>query len=533
MNLSRLLEAVTPLKMTGANGDRLEIGSIHYRAQEVQPGGLFVAIRGLAADGHDFINAALSRGALAIVTQKPVNYKEAVIIKVENTRKALAAISDRFYASPSEKLTMVAITGTNGKTTTAFLIERILQCAGTAVGVIGTLNFRYGGKTFSNPMTTPESTDLQRILADMLANGITHVAMEVSSHAIDLHRIDHCRFDVAVFTNLTRDHLDYHGDMESYWRCKKRLFTDILGSGPQKHRVAAVINHNNEKGRELLSLLSERPDQSTILSAGEADGSSIRCQQIEYGLTGMSGRISTPKGSFELKSSLVGRHNLENILCAAGVGIALDLSLADIKTGLEAVSSVPGRLERIPNDSERFVYVDYAHTPDALKNVLSALKRMATGRMICVFGCGGNRDRDKRPQMGAISGRLCDLSVVTTDNPRTEPPLEIIGQILQGTRKTVAHEYSGQDLATGFHQKGYVIEPDRKHAIRLALLASRPGDTVLIAGKGNETYQIIGADTFPFDDREQVREALSALALISDNKRQIDVKNNTLSMNYT
>jgi UDP-N-acetylmuramyl-tripeptide synthetase len=532
MNLARLLEAVTPLQMTGADGIRLEIGSIHYRAQDVLPHGLFVAIKGLVADGHDFIDEALSRGAAAIVAQKPVN-KKAVIIEVENARKALAAISDRFYSSPSEKLTMIAITGTNGKTTTAFLIECILQCAGVDVGVIGTLNYRYGGETFRNPMTTPESLDLQRILADMLRKGITHVAMEVSSHAIDLHRIDHCWFDVAVFTNLTRDHLDYHGDMESYWRCKKRLFTEILGSGPQKRHVTAVINHNNAKGQELLSLLSESSDRSMVLSAGDAESSSIRPQHIEYSSTGMRGRILTPSGSFEFKSPLVGRHNLENILGAVGVGLALNLSLADIKTGLEAVSSVPGRLERIPNDSERFVYVDYAHTPDALENVLSALKGMATGRMICVFGCGGNRDKDKRPQMGEISGRLCDLTVITTDNPRTEPPLEIISQILQGTQKSVTHEYTGQDLATGFHQKGYVIESDRNHAIRLAVLASRPGDTVLIAGKGNETYQIVGPDTIPFDDREQAREALSALDLIFHKEQPIKMKNKTISMNYT
>jgi UDP-N-acetylmuramoyl-L-alanyl-D-glutamate--2,6-diaminopimelate ligase/murE/murF fusion protein len=311
------------------------------------------------------------------------------------------------------------------------------------------------------------------------------------------------------------------------------LFTEILGSGPQKRRVTAVINHNNAKGQELLNSLAGRSDRLMILSAGDADSSSIRPQHIEYGSTGMRGRILTPSGSFEFKSPLVGRHNLENILGAVGVGLALNLSLADIKTGLEAVSSVPGRLERIPNDSERFVYVDYAHTPDALENVLSALKGMATGRMICVFGCGGNRDRDKRPQMGEIAGRLCDLTVITTDNPRNEPPLEIISQILQGTQKSVTCEYAGQDLATGFHQKGYVIEPDRSHAIRLAVLASRPGDTVLIAGKGNETYQIVGADTIPFDDREQAREALSALALIFSEEQPVKMKNKTISINYT
>ena len=521
MNLSSLLEAVTPLRVTESGGLRPEIGSIHYRAQNVQPGGLFVAIEGLAADGHDFVDEAVARGALAIVTQKPVN-QEATIIEVENSRKALAAVSDRFYTSPSQKLIMIGITGTNGKTTTVFLVERILVKAGFNVGVIGTLNYRYGGKTFSSPMTTPESLDLQRILADMLKDGVTHVVMEVTSHAIDLHRVDHCRFDVAVFTNLTQDHLDYHGNMESYWQCKKRMFTEMLNSGPKKNRGSAVLNHNDEKGRELLSLFSEKAGPSSVLSVGTAAGNNIRPQNIEYDLTGMKGRITTPGGTFEFKSSLVGRYNLENILCATGAGIALNLSLDAIKAGLEEVAGIPGRLESIANDIERFVYVDYAHTPDALDNVLSVLKKLAAGKIICVFGCGGNRDSAKRPQMGAIASRLCDLTVITSDNPRTEPPRKIIDQILEGTKKAAVHEYTPLDLAAGFQQRGYVVEPDRKNAIQLAVLASRPGDTVLIAGKGDETYQIIKESIVPFDDRAEARAALSALARMFQAEHQTE-----------
>jgi UDP-N-acetylmuramyl-tripeptide synthetase len=386
-----------------------------------------------------------------------------------------------------------------------------LKHAGFNVGIIGTLNYRYSGQTFSSPMTTPESLDLQRILADMLKDGVTHVVMEVTSHAIDLNRIDHCRFDVGVFTNLTQDHLDYHGNMEIYWQCKKRMFTDILDSGPKRNRTAAVINHNDEKGKELLSLFLKNESKLTVLSIGDANGNSIRPQGIEYGLTGTRGHIATPKGTFELKSPLVGQHNIENILCAAGVSIALDLSPAAVKAGLEAVSSVPGRLEPVPNDTGLFVYVDYAHTPDALENVLASLKKMATGRLICVFGCGGNRDKAKRPKMGAISARFCDLTVITNDNPRSEPPLEIIAQILPGIRKAASLEFTRADLSTGFQKKGFAIEPDRKNAIRLAVTAARPGDTVLIAGKGNEPYQIIGEKTVPFDDRQQARAALSAL----------------------
>jgi UDP-N-acetylmuramyl-tripeptide synthetase len=487
-----------------------EIGSIHYRAQDVEPGGLFIAIKGLVADGHDFIDDALSRGASAIVTQKPVN-RESVIIEVENTRRALATISGRFYSNPAEKLFLIGITGTNGKTTTAFLIEQILSQAGINVGVIGTLNYRYSGKTFQNPITTPESLDLQKILAQMLEEGITHVVMEVSSHALDLDRVFNCKFDLAVFTNLTQDHLDYHKDMESYWSCKKRLFTEILGPKSGNYRAMAVINHNDEKGKQLIHMLEAKSDEISVLSAGFSDKTGIWAERFDYNLTGISGRISTPEGFFEFKSSLVGQHNLENLLCATGIGIALDVSLDIIKNAIESVVAVPGRLETIPNDNNRFVYVDYAHTPDALENVLSALRSSAPGRLICVFGCGGNRDRAKRPQMGEIAGRFSDLVIVTSDNPRTEPPMEIIDEILAGTKNLPLHIYTPSDLKEGFQKKGCVVEPDRRNAIQLAISASLPKDTVLIAGKGNETYQIIGDQTLSFDDREEAGKALSMI----------------------
>jgi murE/murF fusion protein len=535
MKLSNLLESVIPVSFYGINIESTrqsadikntdpnapydmqfslspdpEIGSVHYRAQDVKPGGMFVAIKGLAADGHDFIDEALARGASVIVTQKPVK-KKSIIIEFENTRKALAAISSRLYSNPSEKLFLIGITGTNGKTTTAFLIESLLSEAGIELGVIGTLNYRYSGKTFQNPITTPESLDLQKILAEMLQSGITHVVMEVSSHAIDLDRIYNCRFDLLIFTNLTQDHLDYHGDMNSYWSCKKRLFTQIPDSVSGNGRILAVINHNDEKGKELIKLLEASIGKPSVLSAGFSKSNSIWPQGIKYDLTGISGKISTPAGSFEFKSPLVGQHNLENILCATGVGIVLDRPLNSIKTGIEAVCAVPGRLERIPNDINRFVYVDYAHTPDALENVLSALRSTATGRIICVFGCGGNRDKVKRPQMGQIAGKLCDLSIITSDNPRTEPPMKIINQILDGAKKATSNTYMPSDLTTGFQKKGCVVEPDRKTAIQLAIKVSRPGDIVLIAGKGNETYQIIGNNTISFDDREEAKTALSKL----------------------
>ena len=502
VKLSNLLKAVET-KRPVLESDP-EIGSIHYRAQDVKAGGLFVAIPGHTIDGHEFINQALVNGASAIVTQKPIN-KNSIIVEVKNSRKALAAISARFFGNPSEKLFIIGITGTNGKTTTTFLIESILAKAGFKVGVIGTINYRYLGKTFKNPMTTPESADLQGILARMQKCGITHVVMEVSSHAIDLNRIDYCRLDVAVFTNLSQDHLDYHKDMNSYWSCKKRLFTENLSSGPKKGKSFAVINCDDARGKELALELKSGSSKVKVL---ELSDDTIKPSNISYEPTGIAGKISTEKGVFNFKSSLVGEHNLKNILCAAHVGFALGLSAHIIKAGIEEVSCVSGRLERISDSTDRFVYIDYAHTPDALEHALSSLRSIASNRIICIFGCGGDRDKGKRPKMGEIAGRLCDLIIITSDNPRTEEPMEIINQILEGTKKASGRDYASLDPVTGFNEKGYVIEPDRKKAIYLGIAVSRPGDIILVAGKGHETCQIIGNKSFPFDDKIEVTGAL-------------------------
>ncbi len=511
------------------SNDDPDINSVHYRAQDVKPGGLFVAIPGLLADGHDFIDQARMRGALAIVSQKQVQPDHSVthntrqiknvptIIEVDNSRKALAEISATFFGNPSQKLNIIGITGTNGKTTTAYLIESMLFTAGLKTGVIGTINYRYMGKVFENPVTTPESLDLQKIMAEMLKEGVTHVVLEVSSHAIDLFRVDNCLIDTGVFTNLTQDHLDYHGDMNSYWLCKKRMFTEYLPSGPKKDRAVAVINRDNQKGRELFNILPVRG-----ISTGHSEDNIIWPKIIKHDLSGIAGNISTPNGSFDFKSPLVGKHNIENILSATGVAIALDLSVDDIKAGIENVFFIPGRLERITGNNGRFVYVDYAHTP-ALGNVLTSLKAVSDKKIICVFGCGGDRDREKRPLMGEIAGRLCDLAIVTSDNPRTEDPEKIIDQILPGLKKTCDHEYSLSSLKTsfdktGFDKKGYVIEPDRKNAIKLGIAVSRQGDTVLIAGKGHETYQILGKKTIAFDDRKEAKQALLNEAQSTKNK---------------
>jgi UDP-N-acetylmuramoyl-L-alanyl-D-glutamate--2,6-diaminopimelate ligase len=511
-------ERHAPCAMRYADLPDSDIGSIHYRAQEVQPGGMFVAIEGQTADGHDFMHQALKRGAAAIVTQKEppqpfLNELRAaspknrpIIIRVPNTRIALADLAVLFFNHPSQRMTLIGITGTNGKTTVAYLIESILLQAGFKVGVIGTINYHYGDKTFANPMTTPESLDLQSILSHMQRDGATHVVAEASSHAMDLYRIKNCWFDAAAFTNLSQDHLDFHGDMQSYWSSKKRLFTEYLTTGPKKENASAVINCDDARGRELAGSLP-----MPVVKTGSAPDCEIRPENIRCNLNGTAGKVAAPGGSFNFKTPLVGIHNVENILSATGVASVLNIASDTIKAGIEALSAIPGRLEPIENKTGRFVYVDYAHTPDALENAVSALKKIAPARIICVFGCGGDRDKKKRPLMGEIVARLCDLSIVTSDNPRTENPAAIIDQILPGVRKTDGLEYSTIDLKTGFKAKGYAVEPDRRRAIELGILASRPGDAVIIAGKGHETYQILGTTAVAFDDREEAGKVLRAM----------------------
>lgn len=485
-----------------------DINSIHYHSQEVRPKGLFTAISGFSVNGHDYIDDAVKRGAQAVLTQAPVDCN-ATVIQVEDTRKALSAVSDRFYDHPSHNLFIIGITGTNGKTTCTYLMESILKKAGVSVGVISTINYRYAGRVFDNPVTTPESLDLHRILAEMLAAGVSHVIFEISSHAIDLHRIDDCRLDVGVFTNLSQDHLDYHKSMDAYWACKKRLFARHLVSGPKKDRAMAVINANHAKGKELLEELS-----LACISVGSDPSHTVSVQDVSYGLSGIDATVKTPQGTLALHSPLMGRHNLENILCAVGVGLALDLDPEAIRAGIEALTFVPGRLERIPDLSglsdqkDRFVFVDYAHTPDALENVILSLRALAQAKIICVFGCGGDRDADKRPRMGEIAGKLCDLAIITSDNPRNEEPLAIIDQIVAGVSDVCPYQYPPDALKAGIHQKGYVVEANRKKAIRLGITAAQAGDIVLIAGKGHETYQIIGKKINPFDDRIEAAHAL-------------------------
>ena len=518
MKLSELYKAVHEAGIKGSEAENndhwtprqeIEVTSLHYNTRDVRAGGLFVAIEGFSTDGHRYIQDAVDMGAVAVVSQKP-STAPIPVFQVSDSRKTLAVLADHFFETPSRRLNVIGITGTNGKTTTAYLIENILLAAGFQVGVIGTVNYRYKGKLFENPVTTPESLDLQRILAEMLSAGITHVVLEVSSHAIDLSRIAGCRMDIGVFTNLTQDHLDYHGDMDRYWACKKRLFTEYLGIDK---KALAVINTDNPHGLALVSELT-----CPCVTTGRSSNSMVHSKSMTIDFNGIRGSIGTPQGSIHFDSPLVGRHNLENILSAAGVGSALTLPPEAIQTGIDRTLSIPGRLERVPGSPDRPVYVDYAHTPDALENVLKALEQLAPERIICIFGCGGNRDRSKRPLMGQIAATFAHLSIVTSDNPRSENPGDIIDQIIAGVRRFCQKEYAVKELEHGFRHKGYCREPDRRCAIQTGIQAAEPGDMVLIAGKGHETYQIIGNTSKPFDDRAVAQSVLSALQTEVDNQ---------------
>ena len=509
MKLSLLLEAVPVVRFHGREDEVIQ--SIHYDSRTVTPGGIFVAIQGHRLNGHAYIEEAIEKGAVAIMTEREWSEQSSVsVVEVENARLSLAALSSAFYREPHREVRMIGITGTNGKTTTAYLIESILRAAGLEPGVIGTINYRFGGRSFPNPVTTPESLDLMRLLRQMADNGSTHVVLEVSSHGLDLHRVAYCEFDVGVFTNLSRDHLDYHHDMESYWRCKKELCIGRLGVGSKRGQAAAVINWDDPRGKELFDEVSV-----PCLRVGFAKACEIRAQDVKLNIDSTSGSVHTPhQGAFAFTSPLVGTHNVYNILTATGVAVALGLPLETIQKGIEALQGVPGRLEAVSNDLGLFVFVDYAHTPDALENVLGVLKGLTPGRLITVFGCGGDRDREKRPMMGRTAGRLSDLAVLTSDNPRTESPEAILADIVEGTAAAQSHQYDPEELKEGFEDVGYVVVPDRKTAIALGLGAARSGDTVVIAGKGHETYQILGETTVDFDDRVEAKKVLKELSTL-------------------
>lgn len=502
MRLETIAQLVGPVETSGELAQEIE--GLYFDSRQVRPGGLFFALKGVASDGHDHIAAARAAGAVAVVLEDPTRAPVGMSwLRVANGRLAMSHAAAAFYAYPTDAVPTVGITGTNGKTTITYLVEAILARAGVAAAVLGTISYRFGDRVIPAPNTTPESVELQRTLRELLDCGAGAVVMEVSSHALEQRRVDGCRFDVGVFTNLTRDHLDYHRDMESYFTSKARLFTELLAADQVKPRRHAVINIDDAYGSRLAEASA-----APVITYGLSPAAQVRAEAVTFAVTGITGVLVTPAGTFDFHSQLLGRFNLYNILAAVAAGVALGLPLEAIRAAIGGGVRVPGRLERVENARGVTVLVDYAHTGDALENVLKTVSELATGRIITVFGCGGDRDRGKRPLMGAISGRYSDLSVITSDNPRTEDPGAIIAEILEGIGTLGLREYQAEGLAAGFSEKGYVAIEDRRAAIRLAARLAQPGDILLLAGKGHEDYQIIGREKHHFDDREEAAAAL-------------------------
>jgi UDP-N-acetylmuramoyl-L-alanyl-D-glutamate--2,6-diaminopimelate ligase len=480
------------------------IEAIAYDSRKVESGSLFVALRGQRVDGLQFVSQALARGAAAIVSEaEPPAGEEAAWVVVPDARRALAALATVFYGDPSREMTVVGVTGTNGKTTTAYLLGALFEAAGTRCGMLGTVVYRIGSEERTAARTTPEAPDVQRLLREMVAAGCTACAMEVSSHALALRRVDGTRFAAAVFTNLSRDHLDFHGDMETYFRAKRRLFELLPDDG------TAVVNADDARGAELAGM-----GRRTVTYAIDR-AADVRASRIGLSLDGITFTASTPAGPLVVRSRLVGRPNIYNALATAATGIALGVAPEIIVRALGSVSGVPGRFQVVsePGD-EVTIIVDYAHTDDALKNLLETARPLATRQLITVFGCGGDRDRTKRPLMGAVAARLSDVVVVTSDNPRSEDPIAIIEEVKRGIAlpadrtKPAEPPRNGRPGTPGRVPRLMTIV-DRHVAIERAVSAAGAGDVVLIAGKGHEQYQEIGEKMLPFDDVEVARAALA------------------------
>lgn len=484
--LSDLLQEVTYKKHCILQG--LSITGIQYDSRKVALGNLFVAIKGFQSDGHQYIRQALEQGAIAVmISDEAYCSNEYPWILVEDCRLALAQISSVFYGHPSEKLTLIGVTGTNGKTTTTNLICHIIEAQGEKTGLIGTIHNRIGDKVLEGSRTTPESLELQQMFAAMVDEGIRYAVMEVSSHALELHRVDCCDFDIAVFTNLTQDHLDYHVTMENYCRAKTILF-QMLGKNGEKAGLqkTAVINMDDPWAGHFLVACNV-----PVVTYSMHKDASWKAEQVEVGAEGV--RYSVDGHPVQLH--LTGNFNVYNSLAALAVGEALGFSLDSVIQALEQVTGIAGRFQTVKGARDFSVIVDYAHTPDGLENVISTAQAFAKGKVITVFGCGGDRDRTKRPLMGEVAAELSDYCVVTSDNPRTEDPEQILQDILPGVEKHMEPDT-------------YHVEVDRRKAIHYAVQMAQPGDVVLLAGKGHENYQDVNGVKHHFDDYEVAQEAI-------------------------
>jgi UDP-N-acetylmuramoyl-L-alanyl-D-glutamate--2,6-diaminopimelate ligase len=491
MKLRELLQTVPNLlEMPNHLALDAEVKGVKTNSHACQPGDLFIGMPGTRVDGGEFWHSAIASGAIAALVSPQAAQKhptaDACVISAADMTQACAAVATAFYGYPGRQLKLIGVTGTNGKTTTTHLIEFLLNHAQQPTALFGTLYTRWSGYQETATHTTPFPVELQKQLADAVNAGCKMGVMEVSSHALAQGRVLGCPFEVAVFTNLTQDHLDYHRDMEDYFAAKALLFS------PEYLQGRAVINLDDDYGKRLIEKLPSEKIWSYSVNDSKAD---LWTSDLNYGQTGVSGMLHTPAGEMAFSSPLVGQYNLENLLAAVGTVLHLGLDLESVVQALPQFVGVPGRMERVQITPEQdiSVIVDYAHTPDSLENLLKAARPFIQGKMICVFGCGGDRDRTKRPKMGAIAAELADQVVVTSDNPRTEDPEKILQDVLAGIPESVKP----------------IVNSDRATAIHTAILEAKSGDGVLIAGKGHEDYQILGTEKIHFDDREQARDALS------------------------
>lgn len=486
MNLAALFQDM-PLRAANAAWERIEVRGLEYDSRRVEPGFVFFAFPGSRTSGALYAQQALERGAVAVASELPAPQGfPAPWIEVDHGRRALALASLRFYGHPDAKLRLTGVTGTNGKTTTVFAIDSMLRHAGRHSGMAGTVVYRIGGRESLAVNTTPESLDLVRMMDEQARAGGTDFVFEVSSHALALERVFGFSFHTAVFTNFTQDHLDFHGTMEAYFAAKHRLFEGAGGPPPK----FAVINRDDPWSERIVT--GSGTERWTY---GAGEGAVFRLKDVDARFDGVRFTVVHPRGETVIRSPLCGRFNVYNLAAAFTAGVALGLEPDEAAAGLAMCRSVPGRFERVDAGQPFLVIVDYAHTEDALKNLIDAARALGPKRVITVFGCGGDRDKSKRPRMGGIAAALSDLVVATSDNPRSESPLDILNDVLVGLRK---------------HDTPHIVEPDRRSAIRLAIGRADAGDIVLIAGKGHETYQVLAEGTVPFDDRQVAREVLES-----------------------
>lgn len=489
MQLKHLIQETAPTSVEGTLNR--EISGISHDSRRISPGMLFVAIPGQTVDGHDYISSAIDRGAVAVLCQcNGFISRRATKIQVPDVRKALALVAAAYFNHPSSKLRVIGVTGTNGKTSVAFMIKHLLETAGIKTGLISTIRYEIGDRLLPAQRTTPEALETQDMLAQMVGAGCEACVMEVSSHALDQKRVHGVEFDAAVFTNLTRDHFDYHGTFEEYFNAKKRLF-EGLKQGAKKG--GAVINIDDPFGRRL----DAETDAEVKLTYGLSEAATLRASQIKLGNDSTEMVVQTPQFQFPCRLPLIGRHNVYNALATVGAGIVLNVGPHALRAALNTVEPVSGRLENVSQGYPFSVYVDYAHTDDALQSVLSTLREFTSKRILLAFGCGGGRDSGKRSHMGRTAAQLADFTLITTDNPRKESPASIASEIEEGYRSV--------------RQSDYAVELDRQRAIDAVIRMARSGDCVLIAGKGHETHQEFENTIIPFDDRIYARETLESL----------------------